>query len=62
MLQDRNGVIWIATKGDGIIRVEKATGPSNSYKLTRYKYNADDIYIKMGASKALMEIDELLGI
>ncbi len=44
LLQDRNGIIWIATKGDGIIRAEKSIGHSDHYKLTRYTYNADDIY------------------
>ena len=44
LLQDRNGVIWISTKGNGLIRAEKKGGASNAYNLTRYVYNVDDIY------------------
>ena len=44
LLQDRNGVLWISTKGDGLVRAEKKSGTSNAYQLTRYKYNVDDIY------------------
>ena len=39
--QDSKGVMWIATKGDGVVRAEKV---GKQYKLTRYKFNADDIY------------------
>lgn len=39
--QDSEGVMWIATKGDGLVRAEKS---GNGYKLTRYKHNEDDIY------------------
>ncbi|NDV81250.1 hybrid sensor histidine kinase/response regulator transcription factor [Bacteroides sp. 51] len=44
LLQDSNGVLWIATKGDGLIRAEKTSGASNAYHLTRYVYSVDDIY------------------
>lgn len=44
LLQDKNGIVWIATKGHGIIRAERKSGASNAYNLTRYVYNADDIY------------------
>ena len=39
--QDRYGIIWIGMKGGGLVRAEKA---GNQYRLSRYKYNADDIY------------------
>lgn len=42
IIQDRNGVIWIATKGRGIIRAQKQH--SNHFKITRYEYNEDDVY------------------
>ncbi|MDR3118940.1 MAG: response regulator [Mediterranea sp.] len=44
LFQDRNNVLWIATKGNGIIRVEKQAGRPNRYTLTRYTHRADDIY------------------
>ena len=44
MFEDRNRVLWIATKGSGIIRAEKNAGRPGGYALTRYAYNADDIY------------------
>ncbi|WP_321333012.1 two-component regulator propeller domain-containing protein [uncultured Bacteroides sp.] len=44
LMQDRKGILWIATKGDGLIRAEKTGKSSPMYKLTRYEYNADDIY------------------
>lgn len=44
LLQDSKGVIWIATKGDGLIRAEKNNPNSSSYSLTRYKYDVDNIY------------------
>ncbi len=40
-MQDKDGVVWIATKGDGLVRAEKE---GSRYRLERYKYNADDIY------------------
>jgi len=39
--QDRKGVIWIGTKGRGLVRAEKA---GNQYHLSRFIYNEDDIY------------------
>lgn len=39
--QDSHGIIWIATKGDGLIKAERA---GSRYLLTRYKYSEDDIY------------------
>ncbi|MCC8187694.1 MAG: response regulator [Bacteroides sp.] len=42
IMQDATGVIWIATKGDGLVRAEK-TGDLR-YSLTRYRHDPDDIY------------------
>lgn len=44
MMQDKDGVLWISTKGHGLIRAEKEKHHSLSYKLQHYTYNADDIY------------------
>ncbi|WP_071147055.1 hybrid sensor histidine kinase/response regulator transcription factor [Bacteroides ihuae] len=42
LMQEKNGILWIATKGDGLIKAEKIG--QLKYKLTRYRYDADDIY------------------
>nr|WP_320057697.1 two-component regulator propeller domain-containing protein [uncultured Bacteroides sp.] len=42
LMQEKNGILWIATKGDGLIKAQKVG--KSAYKLTRYQYNADDIY------------------
>ncbi|MEG1686181.1 MAG: two-component regulator propeller domain-containing protein, partial [Bacteroides sp.] len=39
--QDSRGVMWIATKGDGLVRAVKE---GDKYKLTRYKNEPDNIY------------------
>lgn len=39
--QGKDGVMWLATKGDGLVRAVKN---GNGYMLSRYKYDADDIY------------------
>ncbi len=39
--QDRKGVIWIGTKGQGLIRVEKQ---GSRFMLSRFKVEADNIY------------------
>lgn len=39
--QNHNGVMWIATKGEGLIKAKKI---SNRYILTRYKHSGNDIY------------------
>lgn len=45
LLQDSEGIIWIATKGRGLIRAEKNPRVGmQTYKLTRYTYNPEDIY------------------
>lgn len=41
IMQDKKGRVWIATKGDGLVCAEKK---GEGYSLTRYKYDADDIY------------------
>lgn len=39
--QAKDGTIWLATKGDGLV---KAVKKNNVYELTRFKYSDDDIY------------------
>lgn len=39
--QDSKGRMWIATKGDGLVLAVKN---GNSYRLTRYKYDIEDVY------------------
>ena len=41
IFQDRKGIIWIGTKGGGLVCAEKA---GNQFRLSRYNYNGDDIY------------------
>lgn len=41
LLQDSKGCLWIATKGDGLVKAEPQGG---KYRLTRYRYSKDDIY------------------
>ena len=40
--QDKSGVIWIATKGDGLLRLEKRN--RLSYQVQRFRYKKDDMY------------------
>jgi two-component system sensor histidine kinase/response regulator, hybrid (''''one-component system'''') len=42
--QDSKGILWIATKGDGLVRAESVAPNGLSYKLSRYRYNEDDMY------------------
>lgn len=44
VIQDSKGIIWIATKGDGLIRAESTSPDGMSYKLTRYLHQEDDMY------------------
>ncbi|WP_374049395.1 two-component regulator propeller domain-containing protein [uncultured Bacteroides sp.] len=44
VIQDSKGVIWIATKGDGLVRAELTSPTGMSYKLTRYLHNENDMY------------------
>ena len=39
--QDKKGIIWIGTKGGGLVRAEKA---GNQFHLSRFSYSEDDIY------------------
>lgn len=42
IMEDRTGVVWIATKGRGVIKAEKQH--SAHFKITRYEYSEDDVY------------------
>lgn len=44
MTQDSKGVIWIATKGDGLVRAEQTSPTGMSYKLTRYLHDENNMY------------------
>lgn len=41
LLPDSKGNLWIATKGDGLVKAEPQGG---RYRLTHYRYSKDDIY------------------
>lgn len=43
VLQDSKQNLWIATKGDGLVKAEK-TKNAYQYKLIRYQHQEDDIY------------------
>lgn len=40
IMQDSKGIIWIATKGNGLVRAEQISPTSMSYKLTRYQHDS----------------------
>ncbi len=42
--QDSKGILWIATKGDGLVRAESVAPNGLSCKLSRYRYDEDDMY------------------
>jgi len=42
ILQDKKGIIWLGTKGNGLYKAEKVNGQSNKYKLSHYMHNPDD--------------------
>lgn len=44
ILQDSKGVMWFATKGDGLVRAERTAPGAATYRLTRYRYRTDDMY------------------
>ena len=44
IMQDSKGIIWIATKGNGLVRAEQTSPTGLSYKLTRYQHDANDMY------------------
>lgn len=43
MMRDSKGIMWIATKGAGVIKAEP-TEDNMQFRLTRYKYSPDNIY------------------
>ncbi|WP_287678994.1 two-component regulator propeller domain-containing protein [Bacteroides sp.] len=43
MMRDSKGIMWLATKGAGLIKAEP-TADAMQFRLTRYQYNPDDIY------------------
>ena len=43
IMEDSHGIVWIASKGGGIIRLEPQEG-NKSYRPTHYTYDANDIY------------------
>lgn len=44
ILQDSKGILWLATKGDGLVRAERTSPTALTYKLTRYTHRAEDMY------------------
>jgi signal transduction histidine kinase/DNA-binding response OmpR family regulator/ligand-binding sensor domain-containing protein len=46
ILQDSHGILWIATKGDGLIRAELTSGRGGNerYRLTRYVHREGEPY------------------
>lgn len=44
LTEDRQGVLWIGTKGDGLVKAEKTSDSPLRYQLTRYRYEADNMY------------------
>lgn len=44
IMQDSNGVMWIATKGNGLVSARQTSPTGMSYRLTRYRHNKDDMY------------------
>lgn len=43
MMRDSKGIMWIATKGEGLIKAEPTTNDMK-FHLTHYQYNPNDIY------------------
>ncbi len=43
IMQDSKGIIWIATKGNGLVRAEPLDG-EDTYRLSRYEHRAEDKY------------------
>lgn len=44
ILRDSKGVMWLATKGSGLVKAERISPTAEAYKLTRYTYQSDDVY------------------
>ncbi|HEY4149146.1 MAG TPA: two-component regulator propeller domain-containing protein, partial [Chitinophagaceae bacterium] len=43
ILQDRNGVIWLGTKQNGLFRAEPADSSGQTYKISHYKADENDV-------------------
>lgn len=43
LLKDSKGILWIATKGAGLIKAEPTKDPLQ-FKLTNFRYNPNDVY------------------
>lgn len=41
IMQDKQGILWMGTRGDGLIRAEKH---GEHYRLSRFRYSESDIY------------------
>lgn len=44
MMQDSKGTIWISTKGEGLVQVEKTSAHTGNYRITRYQHQPDNHY------------------
>lgn len=44
LMQDSQGIIWISTKGNGLVRAEKDFQRPGAYRITRYQHNPDELY------------------
>lgn len=44
ILRDSKGVMWLGTKGAGLVRAERAPTAQPTYRLTRYTHQVDDLY------------------
>ncbi|MDR2805400.1 MAG: hybrid sensor histidine kinase/response regulator, partial [Dysgonamonadaceae bacterium] len=43
-VQDKQGVLWIGTKGDGLYRVKKENAKAFIFSIEQFRKNPDDIY------------------
>ncbi len=44
ILQDKKGVVWLGTKGNGLFKAEPMDSANTRYKLTHYPSDKNDIY------------------
>lgn len=44
IISDHTGAIWLATKGDGIYRLNKLPGGGTAFSLKKYRHNSHDAY------------------
>ncbi|MFA4869354.1 MAG: two-component regulator propeller domain-containing protein [Pedobacter sp.] len=42
-MEDRNGIMWLGTKGNGLFRAVPIDGAANQYKLTHYRADRRDV-------------------